>query len=186
MAQILTLRQKIDVTPVAPLLHGATNDVVGYQIGGHTPGPEAIVIGHRAATATAFNRLAQLPSLPFLVGRLTLVYQEALDDDASGIGYMDVVPNPVYGSLFIGCIPDMATSSATRRRIDNETYWATLRLCAKLGMINGRGVPPAPETRSNPAILEDMISPTCSLDRLTSLQRTVAEKIRGDQSKLSA
>ncbi len=186
MAQIYPLHEETDATPVAPILHGVSNDVVGYRIGGHTKGPEAIVIGNRAATATAFHKLAQLPSLPYLVGRLTLVYQEAIDDASSGVGYMDVVPNPVYGSLFVGYDPDEAASSTMRRRIDDDTYWATLRLCAKLGMISGRGVPAKGDTRESATIFEDMISPTCSLSRLSVLQQTVVDRIRGDQTKLSA
>lgn len=185
MAQVIQLHKDEDFTPVSPLFHAVTSDVMGYQIGGHAPGPEVLVIGYRAATAIAFHRLAQLPSLPFLLGRLTVAYQEAIDDETSGIGYMDLFNDRIYGSLFIGYDATEATTG-TRSRIEKDTYWSVLRLCAKLGMISGRGVPPAAEPTENPDIHEDMISPSCSLATLSRVQRTVVRRLRSDQTRLTA
>lgn len=140
--------------PVVALLHNRTGDLIGYRIGGHTPGPEVVIVGYRSASAEAFHRLAQLPSLPFLLGQVTLIYQEALEDQQSGFGYAALSRRHIDGSLFISYDADNMTEDSLGR-MRSDAYWSVLRLCARLGMINGRGVKQQDDA---PHIMDGMIS----------------------------
>lgn len=166
-------------TPVTPLIHEGTGELIGYRIGGHTAGPDVLVVGYRAASAEAFHRLAQLPSLPFLLGRVTLIYQEALEDARSGFGYARISGRQIDGSLFIS-YDAAGMDGASLDRVRHGAYWSVLRLCARLGMIEGRGVREI--AADLPHILEGMISPKLTCEGLMEARRKLLDRFgRSDQ-----
>ncbi|MBV2361304.1 hypothetical protein KUH32_16185 [Thalassococcus sp. CAU 1522] len=111
-------------------------DIVGYRLGGARPGPSLMVAGYAPLALQVFDRLLALPTLPWLRGTLTLVSLGALNEGRTVCG-LDHAPNqPVDEVLFLPFAADSALQDAASR----TGYWMVLRLCAKLGMIDGRGI----------------------------------------------
>lgn len=128
---------------VEPIWHAAGDDVCGYRIRGAAPGPVALAVGRRDAAGESFHRLAQLSSLPWLRGELVLVFEDALDDPASGLTRDDVCARIIDGAVYINFDPTAIAGRAKRAKARREVYWTVLRLMTRLGMIAGRGVPDA-------------------------------------------
>ncbi len=109
---------------------------IGYRFGGDRPGPNALVAGDATLMDALFDRLCNLPTLPWMWGKLYLVTLDGVECT----GLPDIAR----------CIPDMAFDALvmlpnepaehTRDFSLDRAYWATLRLCRQLGMIEGRGV----------------------------------------------
>jgi hypothetical protein len=106
----------------------------GYKIAGARPGPTVVVAGYAPVAHDIFDRLLNLPTLPWLRGSLVLISLDALDvaivdeELANQIGHVD-------RTLHLPFSANRDHATATR-----EGYWAVLKLCAQLGMISGRGV----------------------------------------------
>lgn len=113
-----------------------SGEAIGYRFGGDRPGPDALVAGDVALMEALFDRLHNLPTLPWMWGKLYLV---ALDG-VECTGLPDIAR----------CIPDMSFDALvmlpytpgrdTHDYSVDRAYWTSLRLCRKLGMIQGRGV----------------------------------------------
>ena len=129
---------------LTPLFHQGNGSVIGYRIGCGISGPRAIAVGRRADVGDAFHRLAQLPSLPRLSGELCLVFEDDIDDAASGLTREMLFRQPVDGSIYIAFADIVSGSHVEMRRKREaqrkEAYWTVLRLATRLGMIEGRGV----------------------------------------------
>lgn len=97
---------------------------VGWRHGGLRPGPRVLVGVASALLDPLDARLRALPSLPWMRGRVDLVGLDALADD------LWTPRTPVDATL---AIPAGDAPGAAR---------IVLRLCARLGMIEGRGLGP--------------------------------------------
>jgi hypothetical protein len=120
------------------LLHARTGAVIGYRIAGAVAGPLALATGRKHDAEDAFWRLVTLSSLPRLRGELVLIYQDIIDDSGSGSEIEDLLARTYDGSVFISYQDARGTVRAAQKR---NAYWLVLRLCARLGMITGRGIP---------------------------------------------
>lgn len=142
------------------LRHRADGGVIGYRVTGRRRGPRALAIARRADAGDAFFRLAKLPHLPWLRGELLVVFEEALDDPASGLTRDALFAEPVDGSIYIAFQNTPPRDTRLRRLNQRSAYWSVLRLCVRLGMIRGRGVPAAARIESPQD--EDESEPLCS------------------------
>jgi len=110
---------------------------LGLRIGGKYAGPKVLVAGHDPLTGMVCNRLLRLPTTHWLRGTLTLVDLNAFDDAAVSYHFSAVTEGPPDELLFLPFVADAALQEVAVK----EGYWSILRLCAKLGMISGRGIP---------------------------------------------
>lgn len=106
----------------------------GFRIGGVRPGPTAVVAGYSPVAQEIYERLLDLPTLPWLRGSLVLITLDALDVALIDDEMIDLI-GPVDRTLHLP-FPTRTNREAAVR----EGYWAVLKLCAQLGMISGRGV----------------------------------------------
>ena len=125
-----------------PFFCTSTNDVAGYRICGAKAGPTALVTGFRDMIAPTFLRLAELPSLPRMQGQLILAFVDQIEAPESGISGRGIFSERIDGSIFIDFHATSNTGPDVLLRAHREVYWSVLRLCTRLGMISGRGVPP--------------------------------------------
>jgi len=113
-----------------------SGEPIGYRFGGDRPGPNALVAGDVALMEALFDRLHKLPTLPWMWGKLYLITL----DDVECTGLPDVarcIPDMVFDALVM--LP-YAPGADTHDFSVDRAYWASLRLCRQLGMIQGRGV----------------------------------------------
>ncbi len=114
----------------------ASGETIGYRFGGGRPGPNALVAGDARLIDALSERLAKLPTLPWMWGQLHLV---ALDDvecrSLSDIS--NCLPELIFDELVL--LPYAPGDDSHDYSID-RAYWTTLRLCGQLGMIQGRGL----------------------------------------------
>ena len=113
-----------------------SGDVIGYRFGGSQPGPNALIAADAVLIEALFDRLNALPTLPWMWGKLYLV---ALDDfDCSDMDNIkDHLADVALDELVM--LPNADGHFEQGYAVD-RAYWATLRLCSRLGMIEGRGV----------------------------------------------
>lgn len=113
-----------------------SGEVVGYLFGGNLPGPNALVAGDAALMEGLFDRMNQLPTLPWMWGKLFLVTLDGIE-----CSDMDDVTHCLSGVMFdeLVMLPH-AEGIPTQQQAVERAYWATLRICRELGMIEGRGV----------------------------------------------
>ena len=112
-----------------------TGRTFGYRLVGASPGPQLVVAGHCGESADIFDRLLQIPTLPWMRGNLVLIRLDALDDlvqDIASIAHIGVVDRTMMLPL--------GESDRIDEVIQRRTYHSILRTCAQLGMISGRGV----------------------------------------------
>ena len=122
---------------------GGSRNRFGFKVGGAVPGPTLLVASHASLARHVYQRLLLIPSLNRLRGEMYLVALEKLEnaDDAASLrealGISSVVDRSIILSptSLCGLRPSKAETAAGR------CYWQVLRLCADLGMIDGRGVP---------------------------------------------
>ncbi len=114
-----------------------SGETIGYAFGGNNPGPNAVITGATALIEALYDRLGGLPTLPWMWGKLYLV-------EIDGIEVLDV--DDVKSCLADVVIDDLimlphphGTAEICQHSVE-RAYWATLRLCRQLGMIEGRGV----------------------------------------------
>ncbi len=111
-------------------------ELIGYRIGGSRPGPNAVLASDAALIEALFDRFMALPTLPWLWGRLYLVSLDSIENGNLHelIGTLPDVP--VDGLVML---PYSDKAEGHANSIESG-YWAGLRLCRQLGMIEGRGV----------------------------------------------
>ncbi|WP_300062041.1 hypothetical protein [uncultured Roseobacter sp.] len=112
--------------------------VFGYRLAGTAAGPRPVVAGLGNPAEQIFDRLLQIPTLPWIRGQLVLIRLDLLDnapddlDSVMAIGPVDrTLTLPWYGL-------EDPSDSELRRGCHH-----VLRACSRLGMISGRGVPRA-------------------------------------------
>lgn len=115
----------------------------GFCVGGLTAGPDVVVACQSALARQVYQRLLLIPSLNRLKGRLFLIFLDCLDDlqDPGSLRGLLGVDSPIDQLLTlpagdIGFLDEPATRELVRRN-----YFAVLRLCARMGMVQGRGIP---------------------------------------------
>ena len=106
----------------------------GYRVGGTRSGPTLVVAGYAAIAGDVYDRLLDLPTLPWLRGSLVLITLEALDITALDAEVVEAI-GPVDRTLHLPFPMREDRDAAVR-----DGYWAVLHLCAELGMISGRGI----------------------------------------------
>jgi hypothetical protein len=117
-----------------------TDRVFGYCIGGERPGPNALFGTWSPTVAEVAQRLIQLPSLPWMWGSLYLVALDLLQDQQRDV--KQCLPNVAFDKVSILDEPEMVLLDS---QSFDDSYWAVLRMCTGLGMIQGRGVSPKSE-----------------------------------------
>ena len=115
-----------------------TGNVIGYCLGGGRSGPNLLVSGFDPLIENLFNRLTEIPTLPWMWGQLYLVNLNALDVEYEG--------DPLR-SLDEVLFEDMIFLPPLDAALDvvgsmTESYRMVLRACAGMGMIAGRGISP--------------------------------------------
>ena len=110
--------------------------IVGYKFVGARPGPTLLVAGHAPHAGLIFDRLMDLPTLPWLRGTLCLLMLEAFDPARPFDAGTFVEHGPIDDILFL----PFAGTSPDPRETARDGYWTVLRRCGQLGMIDGRGV----------------------------------------------
>lgn len=106
----------------------------GFRVGGVRPGPTVVVAGYAPDSAVIYDRLLDLPTLPWLRGTLVLMTLDALDHGDFDGDLMAQI-GPVNRTLHLPFARRGDAVTAIR-----EGYRTVLQLCAQLGMISGRGV----------------------------------------------
>lgn len=106
----------------------------GFRIGGTRPGPTVVVSGHSQIAGEIYERLLELPTLPWVRGSLVLITLDALDLSAIDEELIELI-GPVDRTLHLPFPTSDDRDGAVRRG-----YWSVLKFCARLGMISGRGV----------------------------------------------
>lgn len=113
-----------------------SGDVFGYRFGGSLPGPNALIAGDAVLIEALVDRLNELPTLPWMWGKLYLV---ALDDvEMTNLHDVRLKLADVHLDELI-MLPHPSGKALCAHSLDCA-YWASLRLCSCLGMIQGRGV----------------------------------------------
>lgn len=115
---------------------GSLANDLGYIVGGHRPGPNALVAGYQPVADRVFDALLALPTLPWLRGTLYLVRIEALGGGLAA-GDAEALSDVQFDRTLI--LPLRAASPGSID-VTAECYRRVLGLCAELGMIQGRGL----------------------------------------------
>jgi len=110
---------------------------IGYRLGGYHAGPSVLVAGHAPVANQVYDRLLRLPTIGWMHGTLTLVLLNELEQHGfqAYLGHR-IEPRPDEMHFL-----SYHLDTSFHEEAAEEGYWSTLRLCAKLGMISGRGVP---------------------------------------------
>jgi hypothetical protein len=121
---------------VEVLTSDKTGDVIGYRFGGGRPGPNVMAAAYAPISDYMFERMSDLPTLPWMWGSLFIINLDALADDEARdpLNRLAGVPIDALLTLPISSLEGNETTAA------DQSYWATLKLCADLGMIQGRGL----------------------------------------------
>ncbi|MGB5865935.1 MAG: hypothetical protein WBG95_16735 [Sulfitobacter sp.] len=108
-----------------------SGEVIGYCFDGAKPGPDAAVSGDGRLMDALFDRLNALPNLPWQLGRLHLITLDGIEC----AGLQDIkkcLPVLAFDELVM--LPYAPGDDAHDFSVD-RAYWAALRLCHQLGMI---------------------------------------------------
>lgn len=101
----------------------------GLQFKGSSAGPEILVAAPKDLAEAVFKRLLNLPTLPWMSGAIRFV---ALDEAQSTFHGEETFDEML-------CLPRVLDQELDEQSI-HHALLTTLRLCAKLGMISGRGL----------------------------------------------
>ncbi|WP_415918839.1 hypothetical protein [Tateyamaria sp. SN6-1] len=113
----------------------ATGEVYGHRLRGAAPGPQLVVAGMCASAEIVFDRLLQIPTLPWMKGNLLLIQLNKLDNLQ-----FDLATLPPLGIIDRTLVLPWDSSDETDVIAARRNYHLVLRTCAELGMIQGRGV----------------------------------------------
>ncbi len=121
---------------VEALTSDKTGEVYGYRLKGRSPGPQVVVAGSFSSASEVYDRLLQIPSLPWMRGSIVLVDLERLEAVAAhekidGIGAVD-------RTITLPWIDPEVEDDAVVRSVCQMI----LGICAELGMVTGRGIYP--------------------------------------------
>lgn len=111
---------------------------LGYKISGVRTGPTAVISAHSEVSEIIFERLARLPTLPWMRGCIYLLSQDALDF-AGTAALNPIVAELVFDEAIVLPFKHSADKALILTAAE-QGYWTTLQLCTRLGIIKGRGV----------------------------------------------
>ncbi|SMX38613.1 hypothetical protein [Maliponia aquimaris] len=117
---------------VEVLTDDRSGTVYGYRLTGASAGPQVVVAGMCRTAEDIFERFLALPTLPWMRGTLTLVRLDCFDEATEGAMSL----GPVDCTVVLPWVSEDTVDLGTLRR----GYYNVLRICAGLGMIQGRGV----------------------------------------------
>jgi len=115
---------------------------LGFRVGGHFAGPNALVSGHAELTRPVFQRLLLIPTLGWLRGNLFLITLEQLDH-LSSVGNLSEIlgaNGPMDGQISLPSLNMGKFSAPEQEELVRRGCVSALQLCARLGMIRGRGI----------------------------------------------
>lgn len=104
----------------------------GCRLHGASRGPQLAVTGIGAVADRVFDDLLAIPTLPWMRGRIVFIRLDALDGGDDGLAALGPVDRTVTLPFHEGA--DAQTLEQARGLV--------LDVCANLGMIAGRGLPP--------------------------------------------
>lgn len=136
--QVLEMRdtRKAECRFVEVLTTEASGEVIGYRYGGSQPGPNVMVAGDARLMDAVFDRLSHLPTFPWMRGKLYLIELDGIECAGLGDAQRHLADVILDDLILLPNAPGRADHDAA---VD-AGYWAVLRLCSRLGMIDGRGV----------------------------------------------
>ena len=112
----------------------------GHRLGGNRPGPALIVSGFEDLSREVYERLMALPSLRFVKGTLYLMYTDKLGEDIEAQVLSPKITGPIDDVLFLPFVASEANDSEEITKARTDAFWAILAMCARYGMISGRGI----------------------------------------------
>lgn len=128
---------------ISELYSPQTGRQFGYRIGGLLHGPDVAVSCQAALAKQVFQRLLLIPSLNRMKGRLFLISLDRLEDPQGCVSLHELLGlgRAVDGILTLPPVELDTLDEAAAMELVRRNYFAVLRLCARMGMVNGRGIP---------------------------------------------
>lgn len=123
---------------VEVLTSETTGTVIGYCLGGGRPGPNLLISGFDPLISEIFEKLIEIPTLPWMWGQLYLVTLDALDAEYNGNPLEELNGITFDDVIFLPALDAAMDVPATAQ----DGYRTVLRACAGMGMIAGRGISP--------------------------------------------
>lgn len=115
----------------------------GFRISGSTAGPNIVVACQDALARRVYQRILLIPSLNRIKGHLFLISSDRLGNlrELESLRGLLGVDGPIDHIMTLPAVKfdtlnDTAVTEAVR-----QNYFAVLRLCAQMGMVQGRGIP---------------------------------------------
>lgn len=120
-----------------------SNRRFGFRVGGLMEGPDIVVACHAALARQVYQRLLLIPSLNRMKGRLFLISLDRLDDlqDLASLHGLLGVSGPIDHILTLPAVELDTLDEGAATELVRRNYYAVLRLCARMGMVQGRGIP---------------------------------------------
>lgn len=134
MEQYLPRQDAQDLAHLVDVLASKSGaEPAGYRLGGYLSGPSIVALGHDPVAGAVFERLLSVPTLAWMRGRLSLVFSDRI----CSRGWTEIVQDGHVNQTIL--LPISGSPKRLSTNID-AGYWAVLRTCAYLGMIEGRGI----------------------------------------------
>ncbi len=120
-----------------------SNRRFGFRVGGLMEGPNVVVACQAALARQVYQRLLLIPSLNRLKGRLFLISLDRLDDlqELGSLRGLLGVRDPIDNILTLPAAELDTLDETAAAELVRRNYYAVLRLCARMGMVQGRGIP---------------------------------------------
>jgi|SRR6056297_2350626 len=120
-----------------------SNRRFGFRVGGLVNGPDVVVACQAALARQVYQRLLLIPSLNRLKGQLFLISLDRLDDlqDFGSLRGLLGVSGPIDHILTLPSVELDTLDETAATELVRRNYYAVLRLCARMGMVQGRGIP---------------------------------------------
>ena len=117
----------------------------GFRIGGANAGPNLVVACQTALAQRVYQRLMLIPTLNRMRGTLFLLIADRVEESRDPM-LLDRLPGlkgPVDFMLTLPSLHVAGLEDAAVAELVARNYWAVLRTCARMGMVQGRGIPDA-------------------------------------------
>lgn len=120
-----------------------SNRRFGFRVGGLVNGPDVVVACQAALARQVYQRLLLIPSLNRLKGKLFLISLDRLDDlqELGSLRGLLGVNGPIDHILTLPAVELDTLDEIAATELVRRKYYAVLRLCARMGMVQGRGIP---------------------------------------------
>ncbi|WP_412505092.1 hypothetical protein [Roseovarius sp. SYSU LYC5161] len=128
---------------ISELYLPGSNHRFGFRIGGLLNGPDVVVACQAALARQVYQRLLLIPGLNRLKGRLFLISLDRLDDlhDFGSLRGLLGVSGPIDHILTLPAVELETLDESAAAELVRRNYYAVLRLCARMGMVQGWGIP---------------------------------------------